>query len=365
MFGADAVLLLSLSLFSSGQSLTDRQLFQESLAAAKTAAPEYQSYIFGEIAEAETARGYYNEASEAARLVQQYPDQLFTELVTARAKRGDISGAKQLAASTESRELQGRAEQAIAFEQVKSGDLSGASETVQHLPSHLQQNVLQFIGVAQAEKGELEAALRTASEMQSGWSDEVYYTLAIKLRAQGSKQKANDLARRILDDDIRRAAEVDSINPRIVQPTDACDLAVQHAKQHRYDEAYKLLRTQHCDCGFVVSVYAESRDALGAETALPKCSPNPSDVSNATAELSKKFAASGDISTALRFADAVHVSGAYENGEGYLAPALRDIAHAWVKKDGADAALKWARSRPTGYERAMALLGIAESIAPR
>lgn len=83
------------------------------------------------------------------------------------------------------------------------------------------------------------------------------------------------------------------------------------------------------------------------------------------AELSKKFAASGDVSTALRFADAVRVPGAYENGEGYLAPALRDIAHAWVKRDGADAALKWARSRPTGCERALALLGIAESIAPR
>ncbi len=360
-----ALLVPSMSQYSSGQNLTDKQLFQESLAAAKTAAPEYQSYIFGEIAEAETAHGYYNEASEAARLVQQYPDQLFTALVTARAKRGDISGAKQLAASAESRELQWRAEQAIAFEQVKSGDLSGASETVQHLPSGLQQNALQWIGVAQAEKGELEAALRTASEMQSGWSDDVYYTLAIKLRAQGSKQKAHEIAKRILDDDMRRAAEVDSISPRAVEPPRACDLAVQQAKQGQYDKAYKLLQTEHCDCGFVVSVYAESRDALGAEKALPTCSPNPSDVSNAMAEVAKKFAASGDVSTALRFADAVRLPGAYENGEGYLAPAIRDIAHAWVKRDGADAALKWARSRPTGYERAMALLGIAESVAPR
>lgn len=210
-----AVFVLSLSQYSSGQNLTHKQLFEEAFASAKTAAPERQWYIFGEIAEAETARGYYNEASEAARLVQQYPDQLFTALATARAKRGDISGAEQLAESAESRELQWRAEQAIAFEQVNSGDLSGASETVQHLPSRLQQNVLQWIGVAQAEKGELEAAFRTASEMQSGWSDEVYYTLAINLRAQGNKQKTHELARRILDD-MWRAAEVDSINPRVV-----------------------------------------------------------------------------------------------------------------------------------------------------
>lgn len=360
-----AVFIFLLSQSSSEQSLTDKQLFQESFAAAKTADSESQSYIFGEIARAETARGYYGEASEAARLAQQNPDQLFTALAAARAKRGDISSAKQLAASAGSRQLQWQAEQAIAFEQVNSGDLSGARETVEHLPSQLQQNVLQWIGNAQAERGELEAALRTASEMQSGWSDEVYYTLAIKSRAQGNKQKAHDLARRILDDDMRRAAEVESINPPAVETPRACDLAVQQAKQGQYDKAYKLLQTEHCDCAFAVAVYAESRDVPGAEKAVPKCSPNPSDVSNAMAELSKKFAASGDVSAALRFADAVRVPGAYENGEGYLAPALRDISHAWVKRDGAGAALKWARSRPTGYERAMALLGIAESIVPR
>src|SRR4029077_19796521 len=97
MFTVGAVLLVSLSPNSSGQSLTDRQVFQESFAVAKTAVPEYQSYIFGEVAEAETAHGYYNEAADAAGLVQQYRDQLFIALVTARAKRADIPGAKQLA----------------------------------------------------------------------------------------------------------------------------------------------------------------------------------------------------------------------------------------------------------------------------
>lgn len=106
------------------------------------------------------------------------------------------------------------------------------------------------------------------------------------------------------------------------------------------------------DCGFFGLVYAESRDIPAAEMALPKCSPNPSDVSNEMAEMSKSFAAAGDIPAALRFADDLRVPGAYENGEGYLARALRDIAHAWVKKDGPEAALKWARSRPTGYQRA-------------
>ncbi|HET6931165.1 MAG TPA: hypothetical protein VFI45_12655 [Candidatus Acidoferrum sp.] len=362
------VLVVVVCLFpktSSGQSLPDKQLFQESFAAAKTADSESQSYIFGEIAIAETARGYYGEASDAARLAQQNRDLMFTTLAAARAKRGDISGAKELAASAENQQLRWQAEQAIAFEQVNSGDLSGASETARHLPSPLKQNVLQWVGNEQAGKGELEAALRTATEMQSGWSDEVYYTLAVKLRAQGNKQKAHELAGRILDEDMRRAAEVDSIKPPAVEAPRACDLAVQHAKRGQLEKAYKLLQTEHCDCAFVVRVYAESRDVPGAEKAASKCSPNPSDVSNAMAGLSMKFAASGDISAALRFADAVGVPGAYQNGEGYLAPALREVAHAWAKRDGAEAVLGWARSRPTGYERAMALLGIAESIAPR
>jgi hypothetical protein len=81
------------------------------------------------------------------------------------------------------------------------------------------------------------------------------------------------------------------------------------------------------------------------------------------AELATKFAAKGDLGTALRFANAVHVTGA-DFEEGYLAPALRDIARNWAPRDR-KAALKWAESMPDGFQRAMALLGVAEGVGAK
>jgi len=142
----------------------------------------------------------------------------------------------------------------------------------------------------------------------------------------------------------------------------AAESAVQHAKQRRYEEAYKILQGKKCDCAFVVRVYAETGDAGAAESALRRCSPNPSDVSNAAAALATRFATAGNIDAALKFAEVARMPEAYQGGEGYLAPALRNVAHAWVVKNGVDTVLNWARTRPTAYERAMALLGVAESV---
>jgi hypothetical protein len=93
---------------------------------------------------------------------------------------------------------------------------------------------------------------------------------------------------------------------------------------------------------------------------VQSCTYSPN-VSSGMAELATRAASKGDIEAALRFASAVHVSGAdYE--EGYLAPVLRDIARSWASRDQL-AAFKWAKSRPRGCQRAMALLGSAEGSA--
>ena len=361
VFGLVVVTLLATSVRSLGQGTTDRKIFEEAVATAKAAAPDIQWFVLGEIAEAQAAHGYYDDALDTSRPIQKYPDQLFISLVRARAKRGDVAGAARMAESAVSRDVQLRAEQAIASAQVTSGDLTGAKETVRRLPSPLQQTVLQTVGIAQANNGELDAALKTASEMEVGWNDDVLYAVATKFRERGDKQEAHQIAKRVLDRDMRRDAELDGASSPVEAPQ-GCWLATQQAKQRKYTEASKTFQANRCECGFVASVYGEARDVGGAEAALHNCSPNPSDVSAAAAELAKKFAQSGDIAAALKFAEAVHVPGADEDGEGYLAPALREVAHAWVKKEGADTVLKWARSRPTGYERAMALLGVAESL---
>ena len=109
----------------------------------------------------------------------------------------------------------------------------------------------------------------------------------------------------------------------------------------------------------VAFVREQRGDLESAARAIQSCTYS-ANVSSGMAELATRAASKGDVEAALRFASAVHVTGAdYE--EGYLAPALRDIARSWVSKDQ-QAALTWAQSRPRGYQRSMALLGVAEGM---
>jgi hypothetical protein len=220
--------------------------------------------------------------------------------------------------------------------------------------------VLEAIGTHQAESGDLKGALTTAAEMKPGWSDGVLYDVAEKLRKQGDQQGAHEIAQRITDPDMARTAEGLSMKqpPR---PTDVCELAWNDAKSGRYADALQKLQTKNCDCRTVAYIHEAAHDADGAERAMRSC-PNQANVSAGMAELAKRSAARGDISEALKFADSVHITRASFE-EGYLAPVLRDIARAWGKKEGPSTVLKWARSRPSGYQRAMAILGVAESIS--
>lgn len=197
--------------------------------------------------------------------------------------------------------------------------------------------------------------------MEVGWSDDVLYSVAEKLRERGDTQGAHQVAKRMLDRDMARAAEASSVSAPRKRTTDACQLALEDAKHGRYTDAYKKIEGNKCNCMTAAAIYAEARDAVNAERAMRTCTdPNQSDISAAMAGLAKRFAANGDIVAALKFVDAAHIPGAYEDGEGYVGPALRDIARAWSRKDGATSVLKWARSRSTGYERGMALLGVGK-----
>lgn len=131
-----------------GRHFTDRELFQEAVAAGKTADKDDRWYIFGEIVKAQAARGYYDDALETSLLVDKYPDQLFVDVVSARAKNGDVAGAKKMAGLASTRETNWSAQQAIAFAQADAGHLTAARDTLRPLPPRFRQNVLQAIGTA-------------------------------------------------------------------------------------------------------------------------------------------------------------------------------------------------------------------------
>jgi hypothetical protein len=338
---------------------SDEEVFQESVIAGKAAEQREQWYIFTEIAQAQSEHGYYGQALETSGLVDRYSDQLFIKLVSIRATKGDIAGARSMAAGSTVK-LKLRADEAIATIQARTGDLDGARATSRDLPD--KSTVLEAIGMRQIESGDLEGALKTTAEMKRGWSDGVLFGIVEELEKRGNHRRAQEVAQRITDPDMAQSAEAVGAKPpdRPMGPAGACEWASYDAKSGRFAEAYKLLEGTNCDCRSVAYIHEEARDATGAERAMRSC-PNPADVSAGMTELAKRSAAKGEVQDALKFADAVHVTGA-KFEEGYLAPALRDIGRAWSNKDG-NRALEWARSRPEGYQRAMALLGVAEGIS--
>jgi hypothetical protein len=338
---------------------SDEDVFKESVIAGKAAEQREQWYIFTEIAQAQAEHGHYLKALETAGLVDRYSDQLFIKLVSIRATKGGIAGARNMAAASTAK-LKLREEEAIEIIQATTGDLGGARDTSRDLAD--KSGVLQEIGIGQIRSGDLEGALKTANEIMPGVNhDGLLYLVAHEFDKRGDHQRAREIMQRITTPDIEQTVPgMDAPPDRPMGPAGACEWASYDAKSGRFTEAYKLLEGTNCDCRSVAYIHEEARDATGAERAMRSC-PNPADVSAGMAELAKRSAAKGEVQDALKFADAVHVTGANFE-EGYLAPALRDIGRAWSNKDG-NRALEWARSRPEGYQRAMALLGVAEGIS--
>lgn len=348
-------------LIAVGASCTDspqsRELFNRALTAGASATSDTQWYIFSEIAKAEAEQAYYNDAIEAWKLTDRWPDLLLADIVRIRAENGDISGARNMAQKGPSAEAKFGCLREIALVQVKSGDISGAIETTEQLPSRFRQSVLEAIGVRQAESGDLDAALATAKQMQSGWSDSVLFAVADKLSERGNTAEAHKVASRITNKEMAESVGAPEVTPSI-NSSDACDIAWQEAKSGNSEGALRALEKANCQCKTLAYIHQHIGDIQGAELALRNCD-NPADLSAGMAELAKRSAQSGDIPTALRLAGRVHVTGAYFEEE-YLADAFRYIGRNWGGKDRT-AAIKWAESTPVGFPRAMALLGVAES----
>jgi hypothetical protein len=147
MFRHGCISLIVSVLIAVGASCTDapssRELFNQAVMAGRSATPDTQWYIFSEIAKAEAEQAYYDKALEAWRLTDRFPDLLLADIVGIRAEHGDISGAKNMAEKAASAEAKFRSLEQIARVQVKVGDISGATETTQQLPSRFRQGVLE------------------------------------------------------------------------------------------------------------------------------------------------------------------------------------------------------------------------------
>jgi hypothetical protein len=108
-----------------------------------------------------------------------------------------------------------------------------------------------------------------------------------------------------------------------------------------------------------VAVKQYPSDPAGAEKALRTTS-NREDLALGMAGFARAAARKGDVDGALRLLTAAEVAGATDWPQTAV---VRDVAWAWTIKEGPKPALRWARSRPTGSERASALLGVAQALA--
>jgi tetratricopeptide (TPR) repeat protein len=137
-----------------------------------------------------------------------------------------------------------------------------------------------------------------------------------------------------------------------------CEVAWAYARKRRFHDADDLEKD---GCRVIAEEQYRAGDIDGA-IARTRSEPNPSDQSAGFADLAKLAAKNGDVTHARRFVELVRVPGAHQEGEGYLAPALREVTRAWAKTGKSYEAYRWARARGTAYERAMAVLGVAEAV---
>ena len=341
-------------------AVTGRQMFRKAVDATRPASSDDRWYALTEIAKAQAKRGYYDDALNTLKRTRQFPAQNFADIIEIRAKNGDVAGANSMIGRAPNAEAKWWALRNLGLVQAESGDIENARNTVLPAPPIFQQVVLRTIGFRQVQSGDLEAALRTVDEMERGEGDGILVDVAAAFSKRGDEDRARSTLSRITDPNVIRELNQPAKPPSSEQEQNACNIAWQEAQSGRYASALREIEASNCDCVVVAFVREQSGDLESAARAVLSCS-NSANVSSGMAELATRAASKGDIQAALRFASSIHVSGAdYE--EGYLAPVQRDIARSWASKDQRGA-LKWAKSRPRGYQRAMALLGLAEGLA--
>jgi len=164
--------------------------------------------------------------------------------------------------------------------------------------------------------------------------------------------------KRIVVLQIDSGLSVDALSLLERRQSNLCEVAWAYARKRRFHEADELAPD---GCRVIAEEQYKAGDIDGA-IARVRSEPNPSDQSAGFADLAKLAAKNGDVTHALRFAELVRVPGSHQDGEGYLAPTLREVTRAWAKSGKSYEAYRWARSRPTAYERAMAVLGVAEAV---
>jgi hypothetical protein len=339
--------------------ITDQELLRE---AVTRYGPNEQIF------EQQAAQGYYDDAAATGRLFKSpgYVQWSIVELARIRAANGDIQGAKNSMKSLARTGLQKKAAEVIALTQAQNGDLSGALNTI--APFGESDEVFIAYGRHQIEMGDFEGTLDTAERTKSGY--QLFYDIGDALRIRGEQSRVRKLAAHMKDRKLaalflncaRFTLWLRPEDVRVIQVT-PCDDAYLDATQGKFAEADDIIRKNRC--GFAASNVATLQyevDPQGAERLLRETS----GLGGMTFGL-KQFAAvaakKGNTADALRFLAELQRMGHNDlSVQPSVQLATQEIARAWTIREGPEAVLKWARSRPTPSERTWALIGMAEAL---
>ena len=269
-------------------------------------------------------------------------DYVVSEIAKAQARAAFMPEAAMTAASAG--KLRAMVLVDVATIAANRGEYDAAMNAVQGESRFIQDRVLEEIGIEKSRRGDVRAALLTADSMRDGYDKEsVVYFACLELIRQGRRAEAEQLASRLKAPDhaLPTPDEVDSSfdwrkpsalpTPRIAIQGRCSQLALLQAG--KIDEATSCIEQR----------------------------PNPADVASDLARLAKTAAELGNLDAALSFTNNPHLAGTRWE-DGYIVGALGSIGRLWATVDRS-AALKWAEARPSQYQRAVALAGVAEGIA--
>lgn len=376
-----------------GIQISDRKLLTQAVQEYASARPASEQYLFWDAFCQQAAQGYYDDAmatillsnrdsdiqyalvtlakirarngdaSGALRAAEAYSnpdtrDKAIREIAVAQAQRGDVQGARQTASLLAD---SGPALQGIAVTQAEKGDLQGAHNTISSVPKP--DEALEAIAEYQVKTGDFSGAVKTAERMSPGATGNLFFDIGFELKRRGEQSRIRELASEVTNHEAARAFSIDARlaiteQPKIVA-VGTCDEADWDAVKGDFVAAYTLLKRGHCTDSSFVAIKQYSSDPTVAERTLLQ-SRDQMHVCFGLTEFAKQAGALGRMPDSLRLMDEAET--ACGENDGYLIGAVRELARTWTVTSGPKPVVKWARSRPTASQRAVALLGIAEAL---
>jgi len=293
----------------------------------------------------QSARDAFGDAFKSARLIEDSSnrDCAVSEIAQAEARSGLLSEA--IATTAFASTLRDMALVDVASIAAHRGQYEVAVKAVHGESLFTQDRVREEIGIEQARRGDVRSALLTSDSMRDGYDREsVRYFACLELLRQGDRVEAERVARGFKSPDHELPKESE-VSPAFDWRKETDPLPTPTNRIEGKCDALSLLQAEKV---------AEAASCVEARS-------NPADVAADLARLAERAADLGNLDAALTFANNSHLSGTKWE-DGYIVQALGSIGRRWVTIDSC-AASKWAKSRPTEFQRAIALAGVAEGIA--